>query len=165
MTIEDIRTLPVGQLADKNCILFFVGNIPVIREAFTVIDAWGFTYKTVAFCLGQAESKTLPLCFWGLGHWTRANAELCLLATKGSPKRQSARVHQIVIDTSGSPQQGNRMLSGIKSLHLQEMSRVLSCSPDKATPGWDVWGNEVDSSCFISIKEGFLWPMYLYPKT
>lgn len=45
MTIEDIRTLPVGQLADKNCILFLWVTFPVIREAFTVIDAWGFTYK------------------------------------------------------------------------------------------------------------------------
>ena len=35
--------------------------------------------------------------FYGLGFWTRANAEVCLLATKGHPKRQTADVHQFII--------------------------------------------------------------------
>lgn len=69
MTIEDIRTLPVGQLADKNCILFLWVTFPVIREAFTVIDAWGFTYKTVAFCWVKQNRKSPSPCFggWGIG--------------------------------------------------------------------------------------------------
>ena len=33
----------------------------------------------------------------GMGFWTRSNAEVCLLATRGHPKRQCAGIHQFVI--------------------------------------------------------------------
>ena len=46
--------------------------------------------------MGEAEPE-IPLPLLELGHWTRANAELCLLATRGSPKRQSAAVHQVIV--------------------------------------------------------------------
>ena len=95
MSMDDIRNLPVRELADKNCILFMWVTFPTLREAFSVIDAWGFTYKTVAFAWVKQNKKTSSL-FWGMGYWTRANVELCLLATKGSPKRHSANVHQVV---------------------------------------------------------------------
>lgn len=42
----------------------------------------------------KQKSDTL---FWGMGHWTRSNAELCILATKGHPKRKSAKVHQVIM--------------------------------------------------------------------
>ena len=96
MSIEDIRRLPVKELAADDCILFMWVTFPTLQEAFSVIEAWGFTYKTVAFAWVKQNRKTSSL-FWGMGHWTRANVELCLLATKGTPKRQSASVHQVVI--------------------------------------------------------------------
>lgn len=144
MTIEEIRTLPVAQLADKNCILFLWVTFPVIREAFTVIDAWGFTYKTVAFCWVKQNRQSSYL-FWGMGHWTRANAELCLLATKGSPKRQSAGVHQIVM----TPIEGHSKKPDIvrdKIISLAGDVPRIELFARQTTPGWDVWGNEVDSS-------------------
>ena len=144
MTIEDIRALPVGQLADKNCILFLWVTFPVIREAFTVIDAWGFTYKTVAFCWVKQNRKS-PSLFWGLGHWTRANAELCLLATKGSPKRQSARVHQIVLTPVEAHSKKPDIVRDQIVALAGDVPRI-ELFARQATPGWDVWGNEVDSS-------------------
>lgn len=141
MTIEEIRTLPVAQLADKNCILFLWVTFPVIREAFTVIDAWGFTYKTVAFCWVKQNRQSSSL-FWGMGHWTRANAELCLLATKGSPKRQSAGVHQIVM----TPIEGHSKKPDIvrdKIISLAGDVPRIELFARQTTPGWDVWGNEV----------------------
>ena len=44
------------------------------------------------------KNKLKDSLFWGLGYWTRANSELCLIATKGKPKRISSKVHQVVID-------------------------------------------------------------------
>lgn len=35
--------------------------------------------------------------FTGMGYWTRANAEICLLATRGHPKRANAGVHQVIL--------------------------------------------------------------------
>ena len=67
-----------------------------LKEAFRVIDAWGFQYKTLAF-LWLKQNRKADTWFYGMGFWTRSNAEVCLLATRGHPKRQSAGIHQFVI--------------------------------------------------------------------
>ena len=96
MSMEDIRALPVNDLAAENCALFLWITFPQLQEAFSVIQDWGFSYKTVAF-VWVKQNRKVPSLFWGLGYWTRANAEVCLLATKGNPKRQSAAVHQVIL--------------------------------------------------------------------
>lgn len=47
------------------------------------MDAWGFCYKFVAFVWVKLNRKA-PTLFTGMGYWTRANAEICLLATRGT---------------------------------------------------------------------------------
>lgn len=93
-----LKELKVSEIADENCILFLWVTMPKLNEVFDLITAWGFEYKTVAFTWVKRNKKSSSW-FWGMGRWTRANAELCLIATKGKPKRISAAVHQ-VIDTS-----------------------------------------------------------------
>ena len=73
----------------------------MLREALEVIEAWGFTYKTVAFNWVK-QNKTGAGLFWGLGNWTRSNSEICLLAVKGKPKRMSASVGSCAAKTSTS---------------------------------------------------------------
>ena len=83
MNINDICALPVADLADKDCVLFLWATFPMLPEALKLIQAWGFEYKTVAFVWLKQNKKT-PSWFYGLGFWTRGNAEVCLLAKKGS---------------------------------------------------------------------------------
>ena len=96
MSLQEICDLPVGKLADKDCVLFLWVTFPQLREGLSVIQAWGFQYKTVAFVWVKKNKKADTL-FLGLGHWTRSNAEICLLATKGSVHRKSAYVRQIIL--------------------------------------------------------------------
>ena len=60
------------------------------------MEAWGFRYKTLAF-LWLKQNRKADSWFYGMGFWTRSNAEVCLLATRGHPKRQCAGIHQFVI--------------------------------------------------------------------
>lgn len=95
MSIDDIKNLPIKEIADKDCILFMWVTMPKLNECFDVIKAWGFEYKTVGFTWVKLnKNKQTP--FMGMGRWTRANAELCLIATKGKPSRISASVRSIV---------------------------------------------------------------------
>ena len=55
MSLEDIKALPIGELAAKDCALFMWITFPCMQEAFQVLDAWGFTYKNGCLCVGQAE--------------------------------------------------------------------------------------------------------------
>lgn len=71
-------------------------TMPFLEEAFAVMRAWGFEYKTCAFTWVKQNKKADTL-FWGMGNWTRANAELCLLGVRGKPKRKDAGVHSVII--------------------------------------------------------------------
>lgn len=78
MALEDICALNIKGITEKDCILFMWSVVPLMPEAFKVIEAWGFKYKT--------------MCTWrkimsqGLGFWFRGQCEHLLVATKGSPK-------------------------------------------------------------------------------
>lgn len=87
MSIADIKALPVRSLAAKDCALFMWITFPCLQEAMEVLSAWGFEYKTVAFVWVKQNRKSDSL-FWGMGYWTRANAELCILATRGHAIQQ-----------------------------------------------------------------------------
>jgi Transcriptional activator, adenine-specific DNA methyltransferase len=144
MTIEDICTLPVSSITAENCILFMWVTFPVLPDAFRVIEAWEFSYKTVAFTWCKRNRKS-PSWFWGMGHWTRANAEICLLATKGKPKRISGGVHQI-IDTPVEQHSKKPDVTRDKILELVGDLPRIELFARQATPGWDVWGNEAPGS-------------------
>ena len=96
MNLEDICKLPVGDLANDNSVLLMWVVDPLLDQAFKVIDAWGFKYKTVGFTWAKTNRTKLGF-FTGLGYWTRCNPEMCLLATKGKPKRVSKSVAQLVV--------------------------------------------------------------------
>ncbi len=86
MAAQELRALPVVKLADKDAVLFLWATFPQLEEALELIQAWGFSYKTCAFVWVKLNRRSQGL-FWGLGNWTRANAELCLMAVKGRPRR------------------------------------------------------------------------------
>ena len=144
MRIEDICALPVSSIAAPDCALFMWVTFPTLPDAFKVLEAWGFTYKTVAFVWVKRNRKS-PGWFWGLGHWTRANAEMCLLATKSKPKRISAKVHQIidspVEEHSKKPDETRRRIVEL----VGDLPRI-ELFARQTTPGWDAWGNEVKSN-------------------
>lgn len=146
MSIEEICNLPVGGVADDNCILFMWVTMPKLDECLQVIKAWGFTYKTVAFTwVKRNRIAKPPSWFWGMGRWTRANAELCLLATKGQPKRISASVSSIV----ESPIEGHsKKPDEVRKRILQLVGNLprLELFARERTDGWDVFGNEVEGS-------------------
>lgn len=148
MGLDALRALPVGELAAKDCALFLWVTFPTLRDAFSVLDAWGFTYKTVAFVWVKQNRRT-PSLFWGLGHWTRANVELCLLAVRGSPRRQSAAVHQVILSpVEEHSKKPDAVRDRIVAL-LGDLPRVELFARQTA-PGWDVWGNEVVCSPGLS---------------
>lgn len=150
MTLEDIKALPVSALADDNCALFMWTTIPFLRQSFEVMDAWGFQYKTVAFVWIKQNRKSDSL-FWGNGYWTRSNSEICMLATRGHPKRVSASVHQVIIshveEHSKKPQEARDRIVKL----MGDVPRIELFARQK-TQGWDAWGNEVVSDIVMPAK-------------
>lgn len=136
-----IDNLPVSEITDDNCVLFLWVTMPKLNECWDLIENWGFEFKTVAFTWVKKNKKS-DSWFWGMGQWTRSNAELCLLATKGKPKRISASVHSIV----DSPvEQHSKKPDEVRSRIVQlfgDLPRIELFAREKA-PGWDSWGDEL----------------------
>ena len=147
MKTEDICALPVQALAAEDCALFLWVTMPMIFEAQKVLAAWGFRYKTVAFVWVKQNRKGTGI-FWGMGYWTRSNAELCLLATKGQPQRRAKNIHQVIISPvekhSKKPEEARRRIEAL----LGDVPR-LELFARRPSPGWDVWGNEVESDVVL----------------
>ena len=141
MSEKDIHILPVNQLADDNCILFMWVTYPNLIEGLETIKKWGFTYKTCGFSWIK-KNKKADSFFWGMGYWTRSNSELCLIATKGKPKRVSMGVHQIVYE---SIREHSRKPDCVRDKIVQlcgDLPRIELFARQKVD-GWDCWGNEV----------------------
>ena len=96
MGIDELCALPVTDMEAPDSALFLWATFPQLPEALRLIEAWGFRYKSVAF-VWLKKNKKADSWFYGLGFWTRGNAEICLLATRGHPKRQAANIHQFII--------------------------------------------------------------------
>lgn len=97
MTIDEIKALPVYDLAAKDCVLFFWSVWPLMPHWNDMIEAWGFTYKGLAWEWFKYNEDTEKFRF-GPGYGTRKNLEPCLLATRGSPKRKSRSERDFIIE-------------------------------------------------------------------
>lgn len=143
MSIEDIKNLPVKKLADEDSMLFMWVTMPMLYDCFTVIESWGFDYRTCAFVWIKQNKKSESL-FWGMGNWTRSNAELCLFATKNKPKRQSARVHSVVLskirEHSRKPDEVRERIVEL----CGDLPRIELFARQPSN-GWDCWGKEVEN--------------------
>lgn len=141
MSIEDIKALPVAEIAADDCVLFMWATFPMLQQALETIAAWGFEYKTLAFCWAKRNQKS-PGWFWGLGNWTRSNAEVCLLSVKGHPRRASAAVHSL-IDASVGRHSAKPPEVRDRIVELMGDAPRIELFAREVTPGWDCWGNEV----------------------
>lgn len=145
MKIEDICALKVP--AAKDSVLLLWTTLPQLEEAFKVINAWGFKYKTGAFTWVKVNQS--GSIYMGMGRHTRANAEICLLATKG---KGVPRINASVYNTQLHPrtrhsQKPEAFRDEIVKLY-GDVSRIELFARSQAE-GWDVWGNEVESNVTI----------------
>ena len=144
MELRDICNLGIDlrPFLATDCILFLWATYPNLKEAFKVIDAWGFEYKTVGFTWVKVYNDGDPVC--GLGYWTRANAEICLIATRGHPKRVNKGVYQVILaPLRGHSQKPDEIRGRITTL-MGDLPRIELFARRKVE-GWDCWGNEVES--------------------
>jgi len=126
-------------------------TMPKLNEFMSVVTAWGFEYKSCAFVWVKMNKKATDTYFMGQGRWTRANPEICILATKGQPKRISASIRQLVV----SPiQRHSQKPDEVKTRIIQlvgDLPRIELFARQK-TEGWDIWGNEIQSDIQMEAK-------------
>lgn len=147
MKLTEIMALKVNDIAEKDSILFLWATYPMLKEAISVGEAWGFKYKSIGFQWIKLNKKN-GKPFFGLGRWTRGNTECCLIFVKGKPGRKSNSVFQLIQTPieghSKKPQEARDKIIEL----MGDLPRIELFARQK-TEGWDVYGNEVESDILL----------------
>lgn len=133
MTIEAIRALPVARIAAPDAVVWLWTTNAHVRQAFVVLDAWGFEQKTV---LTWAKDRS------NHGYWLRGRTEHCLLATRGRPvyvlNNQTTLLHGARREHSRKPDEFYVLVEGLCP------GTKIDLFARQSRPGWSTWGSEVD---------------------
>jgi len=151
MSVEDIAIMPIPSIAaqDSVCLMWVID--PMIEQGYQVMRAWGFTPKTVGFYWVKENVKSVGF-FTGLGYYTRANPEQCILGTRGRglPRKDKA-VKRLIVAPRGrhseKPEEAyiriERLFGNVNRIELFARRRHL---------GWDVFGNQVEDSICLPTR-------------
>lgn len=144
MALDDICDMPINMIAAEDCALFLWAVSPLLPEAFQVIKAWGFEYKTVAFVWSKRTESHLPR--HNPGQWTMGNVEICLLGIKG-------RMHSKRIDKGVK-----QLVEAPRTIHSRKPAAVRNRIVDlfgnlprielfarERVSGWDAFGDELEN--------------------
>lgn len=142
MLKEEIQQLPIDKISNKNSVLLLWVTFPCLEEGLELLKHWGFQYKTVAFVWVKRNVKSDGL-FYGMGYYTRANVEICLLATKGKPlPRKSRKVHQVIY----SPvREHSRKPDEVRDRIVELFGDIskIELFARESFNNWYCWGNQI----------------------
>lgn len=148
MSVEDLRALPMGRLGASDSALFMWATCPQLGVAIPLMEHWGWSYRTVAFV--WEKTTVNGRLHWGMGSYTRANAELVLLGVRGHPKRADAGIHQIlraqVRDHSQKPDEAYRAIED-----LMVDPRRVDVFARQSRFGWTCLGDAIDGRDIRSV--------------
>ena len=138
MPLAKLRNIEIP--AADDCALFLWVTDPMLLVGLDLMSTWGFTYKTVAFTWAKTGvGVPFPM---GNGYWTRANPEMCLLGTRGRPKRLHKDVRQLIVaprrQHSRKPDEVyERIVRLVPGPYLEMFARTVR-------KGWDSHGDQTD---------------------
>ena len=142
MSVHDLYKMPIDEFAADDCLLAMWWVAPMPTEALAVMSVWGFKLKTMTGFTWHKMTKHGKDHF-GMGNWTRANAENCLFATRGKPKRASAAVSQIVTAPVGVHSAKPLIVRDRLVQLMGDVPRIELFARTLAD-GWDSWGLDVE---------------------
>jgi N6-adenosine-specific RNA methylase IME4 len=148
MHVSEIAAMHVSEIAAPDCALLLWATSPLLPEALQIIKAWGFKFKTIAFCWSKITTTGKEVA--NLGQWTMGNVELCLLGTRGSPTRMRRDIRQLVTaERTEHSRKPKEVRSRIEAI-FGEVPKVELFSRG-AAPGWDSWGNQAQNPVALNV--------------
>ena len=95
MDLEEILALPVATLAASDSVLVLWSTQVHLLHAIAVLDAWGFTFKTMG---AWAKQSSTGRCWqFGTGYLLRSAAEFFLIGTRGHPQQMSRSSRNLIV--------------------------------------------------------------------
>lgn len=135
LSLQEICELPVQGIVHQNSVLFLWATVPLLPEAFKVMGAWGYKYKTML-----TWRKIMSL---GMGFWFRGQTEHLLLGIRGKVK--AFRIQKANFIQCKAGPHSTKPVEFRSLIDMTGLSPKIELFARNKTPGWDVWGNEVKS--------------------
>ena len=133
MTLQEICDLPVESICAPNCVLVCWAPSPKLAEALSVVDAWGFDYRTCAVWVKPSI---------GPGYYWRQRHELLLLGMRGTP---GTAPKGVTLDSVFcAPRGKHSMKPEAVYEQLEAMyprARRVELFARRRREGWAAWGN------------------------
>jgi len=138
MTVDQIKTMPIADLAEDDAHLWLWFTSNTWRQAHDVAEAWGFTPRSIFTWVKPRFT---------LGNWLRNSTEWMIFATRGKLpvkfKGQGTWGFFPLQDHSHKPEEQFAIIERVSpGPYLELFAR-------RNQPGWDAWGNEIDSDIEI----------------
>lgn len=133
MELEDMKKLPIKEISEKDCVLFMWATTPMMPEAFELMEAWGFKYKTMITWVKINATQT--------GYWFKTCTEHLLVGIKGNVKAFRSPVKNYY--------NWKREKHSVKPKFFYTLIESLNLNPKielfarDRREGWDTWGNQV----------------------
>jgi N6-adenosine-specific RNA methylase IME4 len=135
MTVEQIAAEPVAELAAADCHLHLWTTNGFLPAAFSIIEAWGFTYKSMFVWV----KPTL-----GIGNYWRCSHELLLFACKGHlPFRDRGQRSWIELDRQGHSEKPEEIRTLVEKVSLGPYLELFGRAVPE-NPAWTVFGNQLN---------------------
>lgn len=140
MDLQDIKGLPVADLAAPDCALFLWATQAMIPQAVETMQAWGFRFVSQGSWAKQ--STTGQKWAFGTGYRFRSACEFFMLGTRGNPQQKSKSIRNLIVapvrEHSRKP---DEMRDMVEAMFDGPYAELFGRAP---APGWDVWGNQTD---------------------
>lgn len=148
MSVKEIVALNVEAIAAPDALLFLWVTAPFVARGVHayVAERWGFELRTVAFTWIKATAMKRDRGWialrpsWGMGHWTRSNAEQCFLGVRGHPQRENADVHSVIVAPRGVHSAKPPEVRDHIVRLAGDVPRIELFARERAE-GWDAWGD------------------------
>jgi N6-adenosine-specific RNA methylase IME4 len=142
MTMADIRALPIGDLAARDCALYMWVTYPNLEEQLPLFRHWGFRYCTLGFSWTKLNARNGEDCF-GTGYYAKANEEVCLFGMRGQLKPITNNVSSAV---RAPRQEHSHKPDRIRDLLVDLYGDVprVELFARQSAPGWVAVGNGID---------------------
>lgn len=145
MTLDEIKQLPVNEVADDKCHLYLWVPNALLPEGLEVMKAWGFTYKT-NIIWEKVRRDGMP-DGRGVGFYFRNVTEILLFGVKGDKNRTlDAGRSQVNLIRSMKREHSRKPDEFIPLIENCSCAPYLELFARGKRPGWDMWGNQAIES-------------------
>jgi len=149
MSEKQLLDLPINNLSEKDAACFLWVTDSHLKQGIALMEAWGFTYRTIAF-IWKKVTKNGKTCA-NVGAWTMKNCEVCIFGARGNMLQHKKANNVFQLIEAERTKHSKKPLEAIERIEtlFGDLPKIeLFCRYPRE--GWSAWGNEVENSIDLS---------------